>query len=267
MSDKKQLWLSHSKMEVARQCMKKFMHQYILKTEIDEEQDTSSADFGSCIHEIAENYTGGGKEELLALYHQLVPSKYTISDDYKPKIPLALKNLHQYFVKYLKTQKECQNELDIKIEFDERIMLTGKIDILIEKVDGKWRVVDYKTKKNNQWYDPKDQLAMYMLMMNKKFGIPLEDIDCEIVYLSMDWEDKKGNKIMNEGYENIAKVYKVTENDVYLLEREINVLYKRIQKNQESGEWLANPSWFNCTYCPYKSICEDSVAEVDKPAK
>jgi len=263
MSNNDMLWLSHSKMDVARQCMKKFCYQYIEKVEIDEDQDTSAADFGSCIHEIAENYTGGGKEELLALYHKFVPSKYIISEEYKPKIALALKNLHQYFSKFLKTQKKHENELNVKLELNEKIMLTGKIDIFIEKNDGKWRVVDYKTKKSNKFFDPTDQLAMYMLMMNKKYNIPLEDIDCEIVYLSMDWEDKKGNKILNEGYENIAKVYKVTENDVRLLEREISVLYKRIQKNQETGEWLSNPSWFNCTFCPYKSMCEDSVAEID----
>jgi RecB family exonuclease len=258
MSNNKKLWISHSKKELANKCMKQFFYKYIEKVELEDEVvDTSASDFGSCIHEIAENYTGGGKEELLALYHKLVPSKYVIADHYKKKIGTALKNVHTYYVNFLKKQKGYEHELDLTVDFNDDIVLTGKIDIKIDKDDGKVRVVDYKTKKSMTFYDPTDQLAMYMLMLNLKYGIPLEDIDCEIVYLSLDPEDKKGNQILNEGYENIAKVYNVSVEDVEILKREIMVLLKRINKNKKTGEWLPQPSWFNCTYCPYKKICED----------
>lgn len=252
-------WVSHSKMDVARKCMKLFDYKYIQKIKTDVEN--IYADFGSFVHEVAEHYKGEGKEKLIELFKNLVPSKFKIHESYKHKIPLALKNVHSYYANYLKKQIEFKNELNLAFALEDDIIINGKIDILIKTKKGKWRVVDYKTKKTYKFYDPKDQLAMYMLLLHNIFDIPYEDIECEIVYVSLEREDKYGNIIPNEGYKNISKVYKVTYEDVKLLEREIRVLYKRIHKNIETNTWLSNPSWFNCTFCDYKDICEDSVAE------
>lgn len=240
--------------------MKMLKFKYVDKIKMTQD-DTSSGDFGNAMHEIAENYKGGGKDELLTLYHQLVQGKYEINDYYRKKIPIALKNIHSYFKKFLLKQKSYVSELDLTVPLDDEITLTGKIDVYVETNDNRIRVVDYKTKKSYKWYDPKEQLAMYMLILNIDRGIPLKNIDTEIVYLSLDEEDKYGNKYENVGYENVAKCYDVDEEDVILLKREISVLRKRIKKNLKSGEWLSTPTEFNCTYCDYNSICEDSIAK------
>lgn len=254
------LYLSHSRLVVSRTCMKQFNYAFIEKIEA-KDDDTSAADFGNLIHEIGEFYNGEGKSWLIGMFHKLVPSKYKLSDDYKKKVPLALKNLHNYYMLNIKGYEQTtKRELPVKYELTPKIKLTGKIDILIEKNDRKI-VVDYKTKKSYKWYDPKDQFAMYMLLLNKKMGIPFKDIDCEIVYLCLDGEDKRGNIILNEGIENILKSYKVVEKDVILLEREIMTLYNKVTKSKETGKWLASPDLFACKYCKFNKICDESIAD------
>jgi RecB family exonuclease len=249
---------SHTKLDVARQCMKKFKFQYIDKIKI-EEEDTTAADFGNIIHEIAEKYTGGGKEQLLALYHEVVPSKYPMPEKYRQKLPMALRNVHSYWESVLSAGCEkIDHELDTTIDLNEEISLNGKIDLIIQK-DGRYRIGDYKTAKSKEYANHTSQLAIYMLLLNKKFDIPYEKMDCEIIYLALDPQTKRGVEVLNEGYENISKIYKLEESDVECLIAEINMIHSRIQKSIDKGEWSANPTKFNCTYCKFKSLCDKKM--------
>lgn len=253
---------SHSKLDVARKCMRHFKFQYIDKLKGTAEVDMSASNFGSTCHEIAERYMGGGKDELLALYHSLVPSKYIISDFYKPKLSLALKNIHEYWINALSHNvKEIKHESDISITLNEEISLNGKIDIVIEYVDSRIRIVDYKTNKSNEWANHTNQLSMYMLLLNKKYNISYENMDCEIIYLALDPVNKKGKVIPNTGYANISKIYKLEECDVEILKSEIESIHKVIEKSQAKNEWKAKPAKFSCTYCPYNDICKDKWTE------
>lgn len=246
---------SHSKLEVARQCMLKFKFQYIDKIKV-EEEDKSASDFGSCIHEIAEKYKGGGKVELLALYHELVPAKFPLTEFYKKKASLALKNVHAYWKAFLSEGCEkVTHEADLTVDLSDNIVLNGKIDLIIEK-NGRMRVVDYKTNKSKEFANHTHQLAMYMLLLNRKYKIPFEKMDCEIIYLALDDKTKKGVEVLNEGYENISKIYHLDETDVDCLISEIESIHGRIQKSIDKNEWKANPGKFNCTYCAYNKLCE-----------
>ena len=204
---------SHSLLDVARKCMTLYKFKYVDKIKLKNE-DTSAADFGSFVHEVAERYKGSGRDELLALKH----------------------------------------ESDITIPLNEELSLTGKIDIVVIK-DGRYRIVDYKTSKSNKYGDHSNQLAMYMLLLNRKYGISYDKMDCEIIYLALDSMTKKGEAVPNEGYKNISKVYKLEEMDVECLLSEIDMINKRIKKSIDKGEWAANPTWFNCTYCDFHTIC------------
>lgn len=260
MNNKDKFFLSHSKRECADKCWKQFKYVYVDKLKIeDEDDDPSAANFGNCIHEIAENYKGGGKEELLKLYHEYVPSKYTFNYFYKNKLGLALKNLHNYYMNNLK-DVEYTPEQTVFSDYNDDIVLNGKIDVLYEK-DGRYKIVDYKTKKTYKWYDPKDQLCMYALLLHNKFKIPYSKMDFEIVYLSLEKEDKYGNITLNEGLENIQKEYNISEEDIECQKKDIKVLYKKYNRYMETGKWPSNPTKFNCTYCKFKTICDEKYIE------
>lgn len=251
---------SHSSLDVARSCMKKFKYKYIDHIKMPEDKEAS--DFGSVIHAIAEHYKGGGKEELLKLYHEQVPSKYTITDKYKKKIPLGLKNVHEYW-KQLQSDEiqTIQHEENCEIELNQEIKLVGKIDIVITYSNNKIKIVDYKTSKSKEYANHTNQLAMYMLLLNRKYGIKYEDMDCEIIYLSLDPETKKGKQVLNEGYENISKIYKLDSTDVDMLMAEIDSIHKTIQRSIETGKWRAKPDSFTCKYCQFNSLCEEKYKE------
>ncbi len=248
---------SHTKLDVARQCMLKFKYQYIDKIKVEDDIDDSASVFGSLTHEIAERYVGGGKEELLSLYHELVPTKYTLTDFYKQKVPIALQNIHEFWKEVLSTNvKKVEHEADITIELNENIKLNGKIDIIIEQNSGRTKIVDYKTNKSNQWSNHTSQLAIYMLLLHKKYGIPYDKMDCEVIYLALEPINKKGETIENVGYKNISKIYTLDECDVDCLISEIETIDKAIQKSIDKGEWKSKPGKFNCTYCPFASLCD-----------
>jgi CRISPR/Cas system-associated exonuclease Cas4 (RecB family) len=89
-------------------------------------------------------------------------------------------------------------------------------------------------------------------------------MECEIVYLSLVDKEKDGTVVLTEGYENISRVYTVDESDVAVLGEEIEAVNHRIQRALKSDKWSSNPSWFNCTFCPYKHMCEDKWTQSEK---
>lgn len=253
---------SHSKLDVARKCMRLFKFQYIDKIKVD--SDTIATDFGGLMHDIAEHYTGGGKSELLALYHKLCPSQYPKIEDegYRKRIPVALKNIHLFWEENLKGVPidDIKAEDDIPIKLNDEIDLTGKVDLtILDEKTGRVRIIDYKTSKSKKYADHENQLAMYMLLLNRKYDIPYDVMDCEIIYLSMADKEKDGTPVENIGYENMSKPYReLCEADVELLLEEIENIHHRIKRSIKTGKWTASPGWFNCTYCPYADMCEDN---------
>jgi len=258
----KPITYSHSKLEIARQCMLKFKYQYVDKLP-GKEEDRSAADFGEVCHFIIEHYKGGGKEELLAHYHQIVPAKIILSDKYKAKIPVALKNIHDHWKQVINQpgHVKTEPEQELTVDFRDGLKLTGKIDLLIEYTDNKWKVTDYKTSKSLKYANHRDQLAMYMLLLHLKWNIPYDRIDTDVVYLALDEFEKDGTPVLNEGYENICKTYKLDETDVECLITEINMIHTKLEKNKDTNQWKANPNKL-CNWCKYKSICPAMKSEV-----
>jgi len=247
---------SHSKLEIARKCMKQFHYKYILKYPV---LDTEPTEFGNLIHEIAQNYKGSGKKELMCLYEKYRPKYKFESKTYKNKIKLALKNIHDFWQINLKNQK-YEPEQEVTESLTESISLNGKIDVIIFN-DNKVRIIDYKTSKTDKYSDHTNQLAMYKILVNKKYNIPYENMSCEIVYLSMDEVDKSGKHILNEGYNNIVREYDVDESDIDVLIEEIESVKHRIERAEKNNIWRANPTWFNCTYCSFNEHCDEKYKD------
>lgn len=250
---------SHSKLDIARDCFLKYKFQYIDK--IKGKKDTSATDFGEVSHTIMENYKGTGKTELLKLYKELVPSKYKLTPEYLKRVPISLKNIHTIYT-VLNTDKniiDIKHEENISINYNDDFDLNGKIDLTIKYKSGNIKIIDFKTNKSSKFANHKNQLSLYMLLINKKYGIDYEKIETGVNYLALEPKDKYGNKILNEGYENINKNYKLDEVDVQCLENEIRTIHSKIEKNKQSGIWKENPSDFKCKYCQFNKLCTKSV--------
>jgi CRISPR/Cas system-associated exonuclease Cas4 (RecB family) len=246
---------SHSKLEIARKCMRLFKNKYIDKIKVDDKNDYNR--FGNLLHEVIENYTGTGLEELVALYHKFYKKHPYTDNALKARAPIALKNIHSTWKKYIKDSKgTIVHEEDVKVQLNDTIKLNGKIDILIVE-DDKLYIKDLKTSKNNKYGNFEAQIAMYMLLLHIKYDIPYSDMDGEIIYLCMEEQDKHGNVIKNLGLKNIVKPIKLDVADVEMLKEEIIHIDEKINRAIVKDVWKASPTWFNCTFCPYASTCAD----------
>lgn len=244
---------SHSKLDVLRKCMLLFKYKYLDK--LIEEKDKSATDFGEVCHYIAETYTGTGKSELLTLYKNKL-KEFTLTEFYTNKMKLALTNIHVFYKNYLENSEivEIKKEDNITVNLNEEIDLTGKIDLFIKYKSGKVKILDYKTSKAKN-SNHTNQLSMYKFLINKKYDIPYDMMETEIVYLALENLTKKGEIVLNEGIENIIIPYDVSETDVYCLTEEIKQLHNAIKNSKDKNIWECNPTWFNCTYCGYNKIC------------
>lgn len=245
---------SHSKLEILRKCFLLYKYKYIDK--LKDIQDRSATDFGEVCHFIAENYKGTGRKELETLLKQKLTKEYKLTDFYKNKLPLALKNIHTYNKLLSDASIESvEHELDLTFPLNDEISLTGKIDLMIKYKNGKCRIVDYKTSKAKN-ANHTNQLSMYKLLINRKFGIKYDDMSTDIVYLALENITKHGDLVLNEGLENIILPYEVDEMDINCLIMEIESLHNKINISKDKNIWNCNPTWFNCTYCGYKHICD-----------
>ena len=245
---------SHSKLDVIRQCLKKYHFKYVIRLDVDEDQEYLF--FGNLCHDVAEHYRGEGKKQLLKLvkkFHKKYPFKM---EDFKQRLKLALKNIHSFWKNNL-DGANWEPEQEISINFSEDVSVNGKVDVIIWGEDGRVRIIDYKTNKSKKFSDHTNQLSMYMYLVHHKYGIPYDKMDCEIVYLSLLPNEKDGTEVLNEGYEHINKQYQLDETDVAVLMEEIEAIDHRIHRAEKNEKWTAKPTWFNCTFCPFSEHCDE----------
>lgn len=249
---------SNTRLDVARQCMKKYKFQYIDKIKVFTDQTYLL--FGRCLHKISEEYQGNGKQELLELC-QTYARKYNIKNEFKSKLLLALKNIHvvHKFMKSLDDIKSIEQELRITIDLNDQYKnkLLGIIDVLITFNDGSILIIDYKTNKSKKYSNYGNQIALYMHVIHKKYNIPYEKMSNKLFYVALEPEEKDGTKVLNEGIENITSCYSLDNTDVEMLLEEIQSIDNKLRKAMISNKWKSNPNWFNCTFCDYSEHCDE----------
>ena len=128
------------------------------------------------MHLIIENYKGGGGDEIKGLtkcfqQNEKLRAKYwdKLDDEYKNKIPQALKNVHWYLTKrypLIKNFKheECLDVVDFDRIGDVSIHLQGKLDGLYE-LSGKVWVTDFKSGKKTKNHS--NQLGFYLFLLER----------------------------------------------------------------------------------------------------
>jgi len=166
--------LSPSSIDTMEKCPRQYFLQYIAKIKVKDEKPANT--FGKMMHLIAENYKGGGGDEIKGLAkcfqtNEKLRAKYwdKLDDDYRNKIPQALKNLHYYLTKrYPLTEnfkhEECLDLVDFDKVGETNIHLQGKLDGLYEMA-GNVFVMDFKSGKKTK--DHSAQLGFYLFMLER----------------------------------------------------------------------------------------------------
>ena len=143
-----------------------------------------------------------------------------------------------------------------------RVKYMGYLDIVMyHEPTNTFKIIDIKTStKGWNSYAKKDeskqfQLVLYKYFFSKQYNIPIENIDIEFfivrrkVYLDGEYPQKRIQTFVPASGKN--KVNKATRN----LDEFINKAFNTDGSYKET-QFQANPSKWNCTFCPYKKNTE-----------
>ena len=256
------LKLSVSSMDTYNKCPKKYHYRYIEKPDV-ERAKWGFTEFGSCAHRILELFhkeiirTKSGeshysdimktafkkavKEFDLAILEQPV---WTPNGD-APGL-LYLREIMQDYLNLLKN-KGMPNVIGIEAPYNFKLLADGK-EILVRGIidridkigDREYRVLDYKTSKN-QKYLTSFQLLVYAEAVRQKYP------DAETVHGSY--------MLLKHGCKTVDWTFAGSEIDGCK-----QSIIKTATYIEDDDSWVKKPSLL-CRWCDYKPICQDAWTE------
>ena len=278
--------ISYSQLSMFTQCPKKWSLQYRDGHKISEQSIHMT--FGTALHEVLQHYldvmyeTSGAEADRIdieELFEDTLRKCYAA--DYK-------KNKNQHFssstelreffedgkeiLKFIKKKRNlyfrkkgtylvgCEVPIVISPSLRlNRVKYMGYLDIVLYDEDlKKFKIIDIKTSTKgwNKWAKKDEskqfQLILYKYFFSKQYNIPLEDIDIEFfivrrkVYVDGDYPQKRVQQFYPASGK--VKLNKATTN----LQEFINKAFN-LDGSYKDTIFQANPSKWNCTFCPYKT--------------
>ena len=253
------LKLSVSSIDTYTKCPKKYHYRYIEKPDV-EQAKWNFTEFGSCAHRILELFhiavmkdnpeasewpalmkkcfKEGVKEFDINILEEMV---WTPSGD-QPGI-IYLREIIQDYLDDVRDNgmpDVIQNEMPFSFNIDENTVVRGYIDRVDRVAPGEYRVVDYKTSKNEK-YLTEFQLLVYAEALNRKFR------DVKVVH---------GSFVLLK-HKCKTKDFTFKKSD---LDRCNKILTKKASHIDSDNTWVKKPT-FLCNWCDYKAICQEAWAE------
>ncbi len=281
--------ISYSQLSMFTQCPKKWALQYRDGHKISEQSIHMT--FGTALHEVLQHYLDvmyevSGAEadriDIEELFEDTLRKCY--AEDYK-------KNKNQHFSsptelrEFFEDGKEILNFIKKKrnLYFSKkgwhlvgcelpivmapnlrlnRVKYMGYLDVVMyHEPTNTFKIIDIKTSTKgwNKW-NKKDeskqfQLILYKYFFSKQYNIPLENIEIEFfivrrkVYVDGDYPQKRVQQFIPASGK--VKLNKATTNLNEFISKAFN-----LDGSYKDTIFGANPSKWNCTFCPYKENTE-----------
>lgn len=232
--------ISHSCIETFENCPRAWYFRYIERL-YPEVEDDGSSNFGSLVHDIAENFEGKSIKELFNCCKERLKFFNELNDEYKPKFKPTILNFFDYYKNNLYGIKKRHIRKEIKLfveNFIDEFNLTGLIDLLIVK-NKVIIIADYKT--NKKVKDHTKQLSFYFLMLKLNDTIKKDNMECEIIYLCL-----------GDDAEMKIEKYILTEKDIDDAITRIEIFIDKISKLGDEKENYRLKVGPLCDYCDYK---------------
>ena len=281
--------ISYSQLSMFTQCPKKWALQYRDGHKISEQSIHMT--FGTALHEVLQHYldvmyeTSGAAADRIdieELFEDTLRKCY--AEDYK-------KNKNQHFSsptelrEFFEDGKEILNFIRKKRSYYfskkgwylvgcevpivmapnlrlNRVKYMGYLDVVMyHEPTNTFKIIDIKTSTKgwNKW-NKKDeikqfQLILYKYFFSKQYNIPLENIEIEFfivrrkVYVDGDYPQKRVQQFIPASGK--VKLNKATTNLNEFISKAFN-----LDGSYKDTIFGANPSKWNCTFCPYKENTE-----------
>ena len=281
--------ISYSQLSMFTQCPKKWALQYRDGHKVSEQSIHMT--FGTALHEVLQHYldvmyeTSGAAADRIdieELFEDTLRKCY--AEDYK-------KNKNQHFSsptelrEFFEDGKEILNFIRKKRSYYfskkgwylvgcevpivmapnlrlNRVKYMGYLDVVMyHEPTNTFKIIDIKTSTKgwNKW-NKKDeskqfQLILYKYFFSKQYNIPLENIEIEFfivrrkVYVDGDYPQKRVQQFIPASGK--VKLNKATTNLNEFISKAFN-----LDGSYKDTIFGANPSKWNCTFCPYKENTE-----------
>ncbi len=281
--------ISYSQLSMFTQCPKKWSLQYRDGHKISEQSIHMT--FGTALHEVLQHYldvmyeTSGAEADRIdieELFEDTLRKCY--ADDYKKNKDQHFsspKELREFFddgkeiLKFFKKQRGayfnkkgwhlvgCEVPIVMAPNLRlNRVKYMGYLDVVMyHEPTNTFKIIDIKTSTKgwNKW-NKKDeskqfQLILYKYFFSKQYNIPLENIEIEFfivrrkVYVDGDYPQKRVQQFIPASGK--VKLNKATTNLNEFISKAFN-----LDGSYKDTIFGANPSKWNCTFCPYKENTE-----------
>ena len=277
--------ISYSQLSMFTQCPKKWALQYRDGHKISEQSIHMT--FGTALHEVLQHYLdvmygkSGAEADRINIeeyWEDTLRSCY--AEDYKRNKNQHFSSpeeLREFFddglaiLQYFKKKKGgyfskkgwwlvgCEIPIVIAPNLRiNRVKYMGYLDVVLyHEPSNTFKIIDIKTStKGWNKYTKKDeskqfQLILYKHFFSKQYNIPIENIDIEFfivrrkVYLEGDYPQKRIQTHVPASGK--VKINKATNNLNEFINRAFN-----LDGSYKDTIFNANPSKWNCTFCPYK---------------
>lgn len=281
--------ISYSQLSMFTQCPKKWSLQYRDGHKISEQSIHMT--FGTALHEVLQHYldvmyeTSGAEADRIdieELFEDTLRKCY--ADDYKKNKDQHFsspKELREFFddgkeiLKFFKKQRGayfnkkgwhlvgCEVPIVMAPNLRlNRVKYLGYLDVVMyHEPTNSFKIIDIKTSTKgwNKWTKKDEskqfQLILYKYFFSKQYNIPLENIDIEFfivrrkVYVDGDYPQKRIQQFVPASGK--VKLNKATANLNEFISKAFN-----LDGSYKDTIFGANPSKWNCTFCPYKTNAE-----------
>ena len=281
--------ISYSQLSMFTQCPKKWSLQYRDGHKISEQSIHMT--FGTALHEVLQHYldvmyeTSGAEADRIdieELFEDTLRKCY--ADDYKKNKDQHFsspKELREFFddgkeiLKFFKKQRGayfnkkgwhlvgCEVPIVMAPNLRlNRVKYMGYLDVVMyHEPTNSFKIIDIKTSTKgwNKWTKKDEskqfQLILYKYFFSKQYNIPLENIDIEFfivrrkVYVDGDYPQKRIQQFVPASGK--VKLNKATANLNEFISKAFN-----LDGSYKDTIFGANPSKWNCTFCPYKTNAE-----------
>lgn len=236
---------SYSQLETFQRCPLQYKYMYILKVPT---PHSGALAFGEAIHTALQHFYEAYRKDpsvrldtLLRFYEQAwIPVGYASKKEQQEKKQAGKKMLTEFYKTFHHPHISIRGiEQNFKIPLTKGIYLSGKMDRVDDKGEGKIEIVDYKTgKKPDEKKLAKNlQFGLYALAAHSKgvYDKPLTDIMLTFYYLQ----------------EREKVSFTKTSEEIGAVQEQV---LKTIESIKESDFSPKVGPW--CAFCPFKMICE-----------
>ncbi len=212
---------------------------------------------GNAFHQFAEHYDPSWSPDYINQRRLDLEKQFTLPEEFSLEVPIKrfLKFYDEVMAPVIFAGGKVHKEIEFKFELDGN-NFTGKLDVLLEKPDGTYHIIDYKTGKSSNTSYYVDQMMLYAWALHKQYGIPEDQLTNKVavnIYFALADQDK-------EDPLKVFKAIKFTKQTLDDVRKAFADKITTIESSTWAPEANLNRMCEFCPFCGFKQFCPLSAA-------